>query len=200
MKYTCVLCFQTWTLFAMGIEILVLKNYKLGIIHQKKSLRATHIPFRCIVYLYIFYFFHNYDGANWIFQIWIGNLPEALRTKCARCSNYQKEGALRVITKLYYDYPEQYSRLRAKWDPSGEYHRRFEEYLRGLQFNVISNENGTVSIYSLKTRYFARLTSHYKFRTVRWKYKWNTGICFSTVGRISASGVNFHHSNNKTGI
>lgn len=49
-----------------------------------------------------------------------------------------------MITKLYYDYPQHYSRLRAKWDPTGEYHRRFEEYLRGLQFNVISNDNGNV--------------------------------------------------------
>jgi len=67
-------------------------------------------------------------------------LPEALRTKCARCSTQQLEGGLRVITKLYYDYPTQYNRLRAKWDPTGEYHRRFEEYLRGLQFNTINNE------------------------------------------------------------
>ncbi|XP_055323496.1 uncharacterized protein LOC129578650 isoform X3 [Sitodiplosis mosellana] len=68
-------------------------------------------------------------------------LPEALRTKCARCSPQQLEGGLRVITKLYYDYPTQYNRLRAKWDPTGEYHRRFEEYLRGLQFNTINNDS-----------------------------------------------------------
>lgn len=69
----------------------------------------------------------------------LGILPEALRTKCARCSTQQLEGGLRVVTKLYYDYPTQYARLRAKWDPTGEYHRRFEEYLRGLQFNTINN-------------------------------------------------------------
>lgn len=70
----------------------------------------------------------------------LGILPEALRTKCARCSPQQLEGGLRVITKLYYDYPAQYARLRGKWDPTGEYHRRFEEYLRGLQFNTINND------------------------------------------------------------
>lgn len=70
----------------------------------------------------------------------LGILPEALRTKCARCSPQQLEGGLRVITKLYYDYPTQYNRLRAKWDPTGEYHRRFEEYLRGLQFNTINSD------------------------------------------------------------
>ncbi|XP_050077455.1 mucin-2-like isoform X1 [Anopheles maculipalpis] len=64
-------------------------------------------------------------------------LPEALRTKCARCSPIQKENALKIITRLYYDYPDQYRALRERWDPSGEYHRRFEEYLRGLQFNQI---------------------------------------------------------------
>lgn len=72
-----------------------------------------------------------------------GILPEALRTKCARCSSQQYEGGLRVITKLYYDYPVQYNRLKSKWDPTGEYHRRFEEYLRGLQFNVINSESTT---------------------------------------------------------
>lgn len=70
----------------------------------------------------------------------LGILPEALRTKCARCSPQQLEGGLRVITKLYYDYPTQYARLRSKWDPNGEYHRRFEEYLRGLQFNTINSD------------------------------------------------------------
>ncbi|XP_050101586.1 translation initiation factor IF-2-like isoform X3 [Anopheles aquasalis] len=69
-------------------------------------------------------------------------LPEALRTKCARCSPTQKENALKIITRLYYDYPDQYRALRERWDPSGEYHRRFEEYLRGLQFNQIGGSGG----------------------------------------------------------
>uniref|UniRef100_A0A1Q3FQF4 Putative insect pheromone-binding family n=1 Tax=Culex tarsalis TaxID=7177 RepID=A0A1Q3FQF4_CULTA len=70
-------------------------------------------------------------------------LPEALRTKCGRCSSTQKENALKIITTLYYSYPDQYQALRERWDPSGEYHRRFEEYLRGIQFNQIGgNGNG----------------------------------------------------------
>lgn len=71
-----------------------------------------------------------------------GILPEALRTRCQYCSNQQKESALKVISRLYYDYPEQYTRLRNRWDTTGEYHRQFEEYLRELQFNVISSEHG----------------------------------------------------------
>ncbi|XP_058060100.1 mucin-2-like isoform X1 [Anopheles bellator] len=70
-------------------------------------------------------------------------LPEALRTKCARCSPIQKENALKIITRLYFDYPDQYRALRERWDPSGEYHRRFEEYLRGLQFNQIGGNGAT---------------------------------------------------------
>ncbi|XP_055540454.1 probable serine/threonine-protein kinase samkC isoform X4 [Wyeomyia smithii] len=69
-------------------------------------------------------------------------LPEALRTKCGRCSETQKENALKIITTLYYSYPQQYQALRSRWDPSGEYHRRFEEYLRGLQFNQIGSNGG----------------------------------------------------------
>lgn len=77
-----------------------------------------------------------------LFVQFSGILPEALRTKCARCSNYQTESALKVITKLYYSYPRHYNDLRMKWDKTGEYHRRFEEYLRGLQFNTIDSPTG----------------------------------------------------------
>ncbi|XP_055592472.1 uncharacterized protein LOC129744111 isoform X5 [Uranotaenia lowii] len=70
-------------------------------------------------------------------------LPEALRTKCGRCSTTQKENALKIISTLYLNYPDQYQSLRERWDPTGEYNRRFEEYLRELQFNQIgSNGNG----------------------------------------------------------
>ncbi|XP_037046281.1 uncharacterized protein LOC119081447 isoform X6 [Bradysia coprophila] len=67
-------------------------------------------------------------------------LPEALRTKCGRCSNSQKEVALKVLKKLYVYYPKHYNDLRAKWDQTGEYHRRFEEYLREERFNTISGD------------------------------------------------------------
>lgn len=50
---------------------------------------------------------------------------------------------MKVITKLYYDYPESYKALASKWDPTGEYHRRFEEYLRNEQFNQINQNDQT---------------------------------------------------------
>lgn len=58
-----------------------------------------------------------------------------------RCTIRQKENALKVITKLYKDYPNYYKALADKWDPSGEYNRRFEEYLRNEQFNAIPGSN-----------------------------------------------------------
>lgn len=69
----------------------------------------------------------------------IGLLPEALRSKCGKCSNNQKESALRVLKKLYSTYPNYYNDLREKWDTSGEYHRKFEQYLQEEQFNSISD-------------------------------------------------------------
>lgn len=69
-------------------------------------------------------------------------MPEALRTKCGRCSNRQKENALKVIRNLYERYPNHYNALREKWDKTGEYHRRFLEYLDEEQFNQIGgNDN-----------------------------------------------------------
>lgn len=49
------------------------------------------------------------------------------------------------MKKLYTFYPTHYNDLRGKWDQSGEYHRKFEEYLREEQFNSISGdyERGT---------------------------------------------------------
>nr|AJP61958.1 chemosensory protein [Phenacoccus solenopsis] len=52
-------------------------------------------------------------------------LPEALKTKCAKCTPKQKEGAIKVITRVQKDYPEEWKKLAAKWDPTGEYFRAF---------------------------------------------------------------------------
>lgn len=69
-------------------------------------------------------------------------MPEALRTKCGRCSNRQKENAIKVIRNLYERYPNHYNALLEKWDKTGEYHRRFLEYLDEEQFNQIGgNDN-----------------------------------------------------------
>lgn len=84
----------------------------------------------------------NYKHVNHIVNCFTEILPEALRTKCGRCYPSQKETALKVITILYERYPDHYKALREKWDPTGEYNRRFEEYLRDKQFNSIDLDIG----------------------------------------------------------
>lgn len=51
-----------------------------------------------------------------------------MRTKCALCTKIQKRKALDVITRLYYQHPSIYTALAGKYDPTGGYTRRFEDW------------------------------------------------------------------------
>lgn len=57
-----------------------------------------------------------------------GVLPEALRTRCGRCTKLQKEKSLDVITRLYYQHSQMYTALAERYDPTGEYTRNFERW------------------------------------------------------------------------
>lgn len=57
-----------------------------------------------------------------------GILPQALRSKCSRCTKIQKAKALDVISRLYYQHPSIYLSLAERYDPTGEYTRNFEEW------------------------------------------------------------------------
>ncbi|KOB78612.1 Chemosensory protein, partial [Operophtera brumata] len=54
-------------------------------------------------------------------------LPEALRTKCIRCTERQKRTAVKIITRLKYEYPEEWAKLSTRWDSTGDFTRYFEE-------------------------------------------------------------------------
>lgn len=58
----------------------------------------------------------------------LGVLPDALRTRCDRCTKLQKEKALDVITRLYYQHPTMYTALAERFDATGEYTRNFENW------------------------------------------------------------------------
>lgn len=58
----------------------------------------------------------------------LGVLPDALRTRCRQCTTVQKEKALDVITRLYYEFPSSYTALAERYDPNGEYTRNFENW------------------------------------------------------------------------
>lgn len=55
-------------------------------------------------------------------------LPDALKTACGSCTQIQKEKALDVVTRLYYDHPDMYLALAERYDPTGEYTKRFEDW------------------------------------------------------------------------
>lgn len=74
-----------------------------------------------------------------IYIFWsTGILPEALRTKCIRCSERQKKTAVKVIRKIKYEYPDEWAKLSSRWDPTGDFTRFFEEFLAKEQFNTIA--------------------------------------------------------------
>ncbi|XP_053614299.1 formin-1-like [Plodia interpunctella] len=69
-------------------------------------------------------------------------LPEALRTKCIRCTERQKKTAVKVIKRLKYEYPEEWAKLSTRWDPTGDFTRYFEEFLAKEHFNTILGSAG----------------------------------------------------------
>ncbi|KAL0820206.1 hypothetical protein ABMA28_006130 [Loxostege sticticalis] len=70
-------------------------------------------------------------------------LPEALRTKCIRCTERQKKAAVKVIRRLKNEFPEEWAKLSSRWDPTGDFTRYFEEYLANENFNTISGSESS---------------------------------------------------------
>lgn len=55
------------------------------------------------------------------------NLPDALQSNCAKCSEKQKEGTEKVITNLIEKRPDQWKALKAKYDPDNVYVEKFKD-------------------------------------------------------------------------
>lgn len=62
-------------------------------------------------------------------------LPDALKTKCSKCSPKQREGTDKVIRFLIKNKPEQWNSLQAKYDPQNIYinEYRSEAQARGIE-------------------------------------------------------------------
>ncbi|XP_026743804.1 uncharacterized protein LOC113505352 [Trichoplusia ni] len=71
-------------------------------------------------------------------------LPEALRTKCIRCTDRQKRTAVKVIKRLKNEYPEEWAKLASRWDPTGDFTRYFEEFLAKEHFNSIPGSGNAI--------------------------------------------------------
>ncbi|XP_034835216.1 uncharacterized protein [Maniola hyperantus] len=78
-------------------------------------------------------------------------LPEALRTKCVRCTERQKKIAVKIIRRLKEEYPEEWAKLSSKWDPTGDFTRYFEVFLAKEQFNTISGNANEIPVPPLVT-------------------------------------------------
>ncbi|KAI4492146.1 hypothetical protein M0802_010043 [Mischocyttarus mexicanus] len=55
------------------------------------------------------------------------NLPDALATNCSSCSKAQKIAADKLSHFLIDERPEAWGLLETKYDPNGEYRRRYQE-------------------------------------------------------------------------
>lgn len=55
------------------------------------------------------------------------SIPEAIATNCRKCSDKQRVASMHVIHFLIDTEPQAWSRLEAKFDPTGEYRRRYVE-------------------------------------------------------------------------
>ncbi|XP_035778664.1 ejaculatory bulb-specific protein 3-like [Anopheles albimanus] len=54
-------------------------------------------------------------------------LPEALQTNCAKCSEKQRAGAIRVINYMIDNRKEQWDALQKKYDPENLYVEKYRE-------------------------------------------------------------------------
>nr|APG32550.1 chemosensory protein [Conogethes punctiferalis] len=59
------------------------------------------------------------------------HIKEALETHCAKCSPKQVKGTKRVIGHLINHEAEYWRKLKAMYDPSGQFTKRYENELKG---------------------------------------------------------------------
>ncbi|XP_073950717.1 allergen Tha p 1-like [Choristoneura fumiferana] len=57
-------------------------------------------------------------------------LPEALETNCAKCTDKQKTVGKKLVHELKAKHPDLWQKLVAKYDPTGKYHKAFEDFLK----------------------------------------------------------------------
>ena len=67
-------------------------------------------------------------------------LPDALATTCSKCSEKQKQGAIKVIKALEKDHPEDWKKLLNKWDPDGKKMELFKKTYPDLFAEVFSHQ------------------------------------------------------------
>ncbi|KAK6624044.1 hypothetical protein RUM44_010902 [Polyplax serrata] len=59
-------------------------------------------------------------------------LPDALATECSKCNDRQKTTADKVIRHLVNKKAKEWDRLAKKYDPKGEYQKRYDTQFRSV--------------------------------------------------------------------
>ncbi|XP_046398657.1 ejaculatory bulb-specific protein 3-like [Ischnura elegans] len=54
------------------------------------------------------------------------SIPDTLQTECSECTEKEEEKAHKVIRHLIENKPDMWSQLEAKWDPTGEYRKKYD--------------------------------------------------------------------------
>lgn len=63
-------------------------------------------------------------------------IPDALKTKCAKCNETQKRGTRKMMNHLLDNKREWFNELEAVYEPEGSYKKQYEEEFRKEGFNV----------------------------------------------------------------
>ncbi|XP_050078767.1 ejaculatory bulb-specific protein 3-like [Anopheles maculipalpis] len=63
-------------------------------------------------------------------------LPEALQTNCAKCSEKQRAGAIRVINYVIENRKEQWDALQKKYDPENLYIEKYRDEAKKEGINL----------------------------------------------------------------
>lgn len=57
-------------------------------------------------------------------------LPDALRTNCAKCTEKQRDGTDRVLRFIVKNKPDEWKRLKAKFDPEDKFIKQYSDSAR----------------------------------------------------------------------
>lgn len=66
-----------------------------------------------------------------LFQLYVFSekIPEVLETKCAKCTEKQKEMGKQLAQEVKKKHPKIWADLIAMYDPEGKYQKSFQEFL-----------------------------------------------------------------------
>lgn len=57
-------------------------------------------------------------------------LPEALATRCAKCTDKQKQNGKALAQEVKKNHPETWKQLVAMYDPEGKYQQAWQDFLK----------------------------------------------------------------------